>query len=201
MYQALVDHGPQVAGLPLMRGKESARVGIWIIDAGYMPDVVKRYVEGEGRRLGLPIMAARGYNFDRYRPTGKNVIGQAREQCHHTQTLVAGHFLAFNACYWREVSQKAWLASPNAPGSISFFEGRHLLFAEHITRLKLVEKLRGKYGWVWRWHMTPGWHDYQDALTMCYVGAAWSGIGTAGPPPIRKRYKETRKCKVSRDAI
>jgi hypothetical protein len=201
MYEALVDHGAQIAGLPLMREKESVRVGIWMIDAGYMPDVVRRYIEGEARKLGIQtIVAARGHGFDRYRPTGKNVIGQPREQCHHAETLVVGHFIAFNACYWREISQKAWLGTPNAPGSISLFEGRHLEFAEHITRPKLVEKLRGQYGWVWRWHTAPGWHDYQDAVTMCYVAAAWAGIGTAGPPKVRKKYKETRKCKVSRDA-
>jgi hypothetical protein len=195
MYQALVDHGPQVAGLPLMRDRQSAGVGMWIIDAGYMPDVVKRYVEGEGRRLGLTIMPARGYNFDRYRPTGKNVIGKPREQCHHAETLIAGHFIAYNACYWREVAQKAWLASPNAPGSISLFEGRHREFAEQVTRIKLVEKLRGHHGWVWRWHTAPGWHDYADTVTMAYVGAAWSGIGTAGPPVPQKPKVPRRRVK------
>lgn len=100
---------------------------------------------------------------------------------------VAGRFLAFCADYWREVSQRAFLALPNAPGSLSLYDGgRHAEFAEQVTREKLMEKLQGTYGPVWRWHVQPGWHDYGDALIMCYVGAAWGGgIGTTGAAPAQ----------------
>ena len=92
-----------------------------------------------------------------------------------------GRYIAFNADYWREVSQKAWLGTPNGPGSLSLFDGaRHVEFAEQICREKLLEKLPGQYGTVWRWATAPGWHDYGDALTMCYVAATCGGIGTSG---------------------
>jgi len=164
---------------------------------------VRRYAEGPGRTLGVSIMPARGYGFDKYRPTPKNCIGAPREQCHLTESPVAGRFMAFCADYWREVSQRAWLASPNAPGSLSLFEGRHVELAEHVTRERLIEKLQGQFGPVWRWRTAPGWHDYGDALTMCFVGAAWGGIGTTAgaghpPPASRPRYVETRRCKVRR---
>ncbi len=206
MFEALVIHGRQLAALPLTREGQGVRVGLWIIDAGYFPDVVKRYVEGPGRLLGLQVMAARGYGFDKYRPTEKNCIGKPREQCHLAESPVAGRFVAFNADYWREVSQRAWLSTPNAPGSISLFDGaRHSEFAEQVTREKLLEKIKGQYGYIWRWVTAPGWHDYGDALTMCYVASAWAGIGTASAmgetsqAPIHKQYVEKRRCKVKRD--
>jgi hypothetical protein len=194
MFEALTLHGQELAGLPLLRDGQSMRPGLWIVDAGYMPDVVRRYVDGPGRALGIPVLPARGFNADKYRPEGRGTIGRPREQCHFTESAVAGRFVAFNACYWREVTQRAFLASPNAPGSLSFFEGRHAEFAEHVTRERLIEKLQGQYGPVWRWRTAPGWHDYLDALVMCFVGAAWGGIGTGGyvepPKPTRKRYSQ-----------
>ena len=195
MAAALDAHGREIATLPLVRVGESMRPGVWVIDSSYMPDVVKRYIEGPGRTLGIPVLAARGYNHSRYRPGGKSTIGVPREQCHHACTNISGHFIAFNACYWREVSQRAWLAPPNSPGSLSLPEGRHREFADQVTREKLIEKMHGKTGTVWIWHTAPGWHDWGDCMTMIYVGAAWSGIGTGGRL-TRRRRKETRKCKV-----
>jgi hypothetical protein len=179
-----------------------------------MPDVVRRFCEGPGRALGFPVTPARGFNADKYRPDGRSTIGKPREQCHFTESAVVGRFLAFNSCYWREVCQRAWLATPNAPGSLSLFEGRHVELAEHVCREKLLEKLQGAFGPVWRWRTAPGWHDYLDALVMCYVGAAWGGIGTAGEAVLRPRrganviiyrpsrgYVETRRCKVPREDL
>jgi hypothetical protein len=197
MFEALVEHGATVAALPLSRDGEAVRPGLWIIDAGYMPDVVRRYLEGPARTLGIPVMAARGFGADKYRPAGKGTIGAPREQCHLAESAVAGRFLAFNSDAWREVSQRAWLASPNAPGSLSLFESaRHREFAAQVTREKLVEKLSGQYGPVWRWHVAPGWHDWGDAVTMLYAGAAWGGVGTGGyvapAKPTRKRYTQAQ---------
>ncbi len=141
-------------------------------------------------------MAAHGYGFDKYRPTPKNCIGAPRENCHLADGPVMGRYVAYQADAWRECAQRAWLGTPNAPGSISLFDGqRHSEIAEHICRERLLEKMQGQYGMVWRWATAPGWHDYGDALTMCYVGAAWSGIGTQGIV-FQKRHVETRKCKV-----
>lgn len=205
MFEALVLHGKELAALPFSRGGEAARIGVWFIDGGYMPDVVRRYVEGPGRTLGMLVTSARGYSADHYRPTPRNVIGAARELCHLTESPIAGRFIAFCACYWREISQRAWLGTVGAPGGLSLYDGgRHSEFAEQICRERLLEKLAGQYGMVWRWATQPGWHDYADALTMCYVAAAWNGIGTtsgagmtakARPP----RYIERRKAKTPRE--
>ncbi len=201
MFEALVAHGAGIAALPLTRAGEPARPSLWVIDAGYMPDVVRRYLDGPARTLGIPVMCARGFSADKYRPGGKGTIGAPRENCHLAESTVAGRFLAFNADAWREVSQRAWLASPNAPGSLSLFDGaRHAEFAEQVTREKLVEKLSGQFGPVWRWHSQPGWHDYGDAVTMLYVAAAWGGIGTGGgAAPRQQRPAPRRQCHVPMD--
>jgi len=199
VFEALVRHGQELSTLPLLRNGQTMRPGLWIVDAGFMPDVVRRYAEGPARTLGMPVMPARGFNFDRYRPSPKNCIGSPREMCHLTESPVAGRFVAFNACYWREVSQRAWLATPNAPGSLSLFEGKHAEFSEQVTRERLLEKLHGEFGTVWRWRTAPGWHDFSDAVTMAYVAAAWGGIGTAAgiPAPTRRRYVERRRCNIT----
>lgn len=198
MFEAIVIHGQSLSMVPLTRGGQAARIGLWLIDAGYFPDVVKRYVEGPGRTLGIQVISARGYNAQAYKPYPKNVIGKAREQCHLSESVISGRFIAFCACYWREIAQRAFLGTPNAPGSLSLFDGpRHSEFAEHICREKLLEKLHGQYGTVWRWATAPGWHDYLDALVMTYIGATWGGIGTMGaaPPPAQRAFRNMRRCR------
>jgi len=173
MFEALVAHGLQLRDL-------RNRPGLWVIDAGYMPDVVARYIQQHGARLGFPVQAMRGYSADKYRPFGKNVIGKPGEQWHRTESTVAGRFIAANMDYWREVGQRAWLGSIDAPGSVSLYRGHHREFAEQASRERLREKLYGAMGPVWRWTAAPGWRDWGDTHTMCYVAASVCGIGTGG---------------------
>ena len=197
IFEGLVEHGKQIAALPLTRGGAQVALDRWVIDGGYEHETVQRYVRGAGQNLGFPVLVARGFGFDRYRPQGKGRIGPAREQCHRAESGL-GRFIAFNADYWREVAQRAWLGSVGAPGSLSLFDGpNHREFSEQICREKLIEKLRGKAGYVWRWHSQPGWHDYGDAVYMAYVGAAEWGIETHGRRVIRKKAAPLRKPKVA----
>jgi hypothetical protein len=187
VFEMLVNTSKQIVGL-------SCRPHTWLIDGGYEHETVQRFVMGPGRKLGIRVLVARGYAADRYRPYGKNVIGEPREQCHATQWPL-GKGLAWNADYWREISQRGWLGSIGAPGSCSLFSGHHKEFAEQICREKLIEKVAGKTGMFYKWHQTPGWHDYGDCMGMVYAGAAWKGIGSSGIRKVQRRYKETRKAK------
>jgi hypothetical protein len=170
---------------------------IWLIDGGYEHETVQRYSINEGRRCGCHVLVARGYSADKYRPTGKNVIGRPKEECHYTQWPL-GKGVAFNADYWGEISQRAWLGEVGSPGSCSLFDGHHRDFAEQICRERLSEKLSSKTGLVWRWITQPGRHDYNDVMKMLYVGAAWHGIGAGLPVVPVKKYIEVRKPKVQR---
>jgi len=186
VYEALVRHGEGI-----INSKQD--ITLWIIDGGWMHDVVQRYVSEIGKGLPFPVMVARGYPADKYRP-GRNAIGAPREECHLTKWPL-GKGIAFNQHYWCEVAQRAWLGDVGSPGSCSLFAGGdHREYAEHICREKLVEKFDGKYGPVWVYHSQPGWHDYGDAMYMCYVAAAWHGVGTgAQPAPVTKAVYFTGK--------
>lgn len=186
VFEMLVQHGQQIAALPF-------RPNIWVIDGGYEHETVQRFVTCA--RMGPPGVVARGHAATNYRPYGKNVIGQPREQCHETRWNL-GPGLAWNADYWREISQRAWLGSLGAPGAVSLFAGHHREFAEQICREKLGEKLDGKMGMVWRWITIPGWHDYGDSMAMAYMGAAWTGIGTGGPGAQQQQRRAPARCKI-----
>ena len=195
IYEALVAHGNGMMQTRLVCEGQPAVITAWVIDGGYCHDVVQRYAT-EHRRLGVSVIVARGFAALTYRPYGKNLIGAAREQCHATEWPL-GKGLAFNADYWREITQRAWLGDVGAPGTCSLPKGHHQEFAEQICREKLIEKVIGKSGWFWRWATTPGWHDYGDSMTMAYAGAAWNGIGTGtGAKPLQRVGKKRRMPKV-----
>jgi hypothetical protein len=202
VFAALVDAGNGISALRFRQDGAEVACGLWLIDGGYMPDIVRRYIEGPGRSVGVTVAMVRGFSADRYRPHGKNVVGKPREWCHMTDTAIAGRHIAFCSDYWREVAQKAWLSAPNAPGSCSLYDGgRHREYAEHICRERLILKTIVNGITIWRWNTQPGWHDYGDCMTMAYVGAAWCGIGTVEAQPRATRYVERRKPKVRRQAV
>jgi hypothetical protein len=192
VFDALVRTGEQIAGLRLA-GPDRKPEGVtaWWIDAGYMGDVVRRYIDGPGRVVGVQIRAARGFSAAKYRPFGVHLIGQPREQCHMSESPVVGRFIALCVDYWREVWQKALLAEVDAPGSLSLFDpgpgSHHRNFAEQVTRERLAGKaphsITGQMEWTWI--TQPGRHDYGDCMTMAYAAAAWGGIGTTGQPERR----------------
>lgn len=188
IYDALVAHGEQIAALQFAAGEEGApapRPSLWLIDGGYFGDVVRRYVEGPGRKVGVAVAACKGFPGScnaktRYQPTARNMIGSPKEQCHMSEGPVLGRFIAFNACYWREVWQKAITATPGNIGSLQLCAGGHSEFAAQLASETLRQKINTPAGPIWDWVTAPGRHDYSDAVTICYAAAAWGGIGTGG---------------------
>ena len=190
IFSALVEHGRKLAAAPV-------RPECWIIDAGGAAfDVVLRFALHSERLCGLRAIAATGRGTRNYKPYGKSVLGEPREQCHVAVDVRGRKWVAWHADYWREQSEKAWTGSVGAPGSCSLPAGSHRTFAEQICREQLAGKgeIGGQIRWVW--NTQPGAHDYGDCMSMCYMGAAFNGIGTGGRARRRKRYKERRKCKV-----
>ena len=189
IFEALAEHGKELEGLGI-------RIDAWYIDGGYEMDVVGRFT-ASAARPNIACCLARGYGGMNYRPQSKGLIGKPREQCHAVQWQTC-RGLAWNADYWKELAQRAWLGSVDSPGSISLFRGHHHDFAAQIVREKLLEKLQGKAGPVWRWQALPGWHDYGDALAQCYAGAAFAGIGTmSAGEPVKTSKPGRRKITVS----
>jgi hypothetical protein len=190
VYEALVLHGRELAGL-------SCRPETWIIDAGGSNfDIANRFSIQSTRLCNLQAIPATGRGNRNYRPFGKSVLGQPREQCHTAVDTRGRKWVAWNADYWREVAQKGWTGSIGAPGSCSLPAGNHRTVAEQVCREQLAGKNEVGGQMVWIWNTQPGDHDYGDCMAMAYMGAAWAGIGTAGTGGRKKRYKETRKTKV-----
>jgi len=190
VYEALAAHGKYLGQLP-------CRPDAWFIDAGGQAfDVAARFAVQSVRLCGVQAIPSTGRGARNYRPYGKTVVGAPREQCHMAMDSNRRRWVAFNADYWRERAQKGWTGSVGAPGSCSLPAGHHRDFAEQICREQLQGKSEIGGQMIWVWNTQPGPHDYGDAMTMCYMGAAFNGIGTSGAVQTVRRYQETRKARV-----
>jgi len=194
--------GEQIAGLQLTKEKDTVMPDLMMIDRGYAPRAVQQFVKHA--RLPFSVRSSRGYSASHYRPHGKNVIGRPIEQAHRT-TSPLGNYTAHNADYWREVTQRAFLASTGAPGGASLWgtsAERHLSFAEHVCAEVLIEKAVGQRETLYKWGQRPGhiW-DWLDALVGCYVGAACLGLSATGEKTAAKKPKKKRKTRIREVAI
>ena len=171
----------------------------WFIDGGYELETVFRFVLGspKARIPGCATMVARGYGGN-YRPSKGNIAGKTIVDggaiVAHVSKWPLGKGVAWNSHYWHEIMQRAWLGSVGSVGACALHDGHHNDFAMQICADVLSEKLEGKFGPVWRWNKRPGVrNDYGDALAMCYMGAAFDGIGTGGVIEVKTRKKYSQK--------
>ena len=190
VYEALIVHGRELASF-------RCRNDGWYIDAsGEYFDPVNRFCAASLQLCGIQATAATGSAGKRYRPFGKNVYGQPRENCHKRSDFFDGRrriWLNWHADYWRDVSQRAWLGSIGSPGSLSLFKGHHLEFANQCSAEKLIKKgegLSGKTEWIWQ---TSAKHDYGDVMAQAFAGAAWNGVGTSGQSLAPMRRRDVRR--------
>ena len=185
IYEALVAHGKKLAALP-------CKPEAWVIDAGGAAfDAVNKFARNSVAACGLPAIPATGRPAQYYTPYGRTVLGRPREGCHMAHNERGWKWIAYNSCYWREQQQKGWTGSIGAPGSCSLPAGHHREFAEQVCREQLAGKAEMGGKMRWEWHKAPGKNDYCDAMTMCYMAAAFAGIGTGGAgAPIRQRRRQ-----------
>jgi hypothetical protein len=195
VYAALSILGRKLATYPV-------KPELWGIDASgdYFQTVCKFALASVGI-CGIQAVACSGRNGKDYKPYGPKVI-TIRQECHTRRCDPPNdrlRWLMWNADFWREVSQRAWLGDIGAPGSISLCAGQHYDFAAQASAEYLVRKgpgLSGRTEWIWR--KPAPQHDYGDALAQAYALAAFGGIGTGGQV-VRRKYVETRRCKVQRE--
>jgi hypothetical protein len=196
LYAALTVHGRALAGL-------SVRPDHWAIDAGGAQfDPVIRFAGESARVCGIPATGFTGRGAKNYKPYGKTLVaGQKREECHGAFDIKNGRqirWVPWNADYWREIMQRAWLGDVGAPGACSLFHGTHGEFAAQVAGERLLGKAEVGGQMFWNWHTVPGRHDFGDCMAQGYAAAAFGGIGTGGMSAPR-RYVETRRCKVQRE--
>jgi len=157
-----------------------------LVDRGYEPDTVHAFAEK--RKATFMIMPSLGFNAVKYVVRLNQIIGQPKEMCHEYKSL-KGSIVGHNACYWREIVQRAFLTDPGTLGSCSLYGDSkvvHLKFADEICNEVLRQKYNTDYGTRWEWE-EKGVHDKLDALVLTYVGASMIGIRTDGNVRVVKR--------------
>ena len=195
LYESLVTHGKERANCGL-------KIEEWAIDAGGGQfDPVIRFAGDAARLCGIPAHGFTGRGASKYRPWGKNVSGALREECHGCMAKKDGRtirWVAWNADYWKEAAQRAWLGEIGSPGSISLYEGSHREFATQVCADKLMGK--GEVGgqMMWNFHRVPGRNDFGDAMAQGYALAAYMGIGTHGKVEMRGGRKKYRQSDLTR---
>jgi hypothetical protein len=198
LYAGLVGLGRQIAGLPLTKGGRRVRISALLVDRGYEPETVYSFYIHAG--LPFRVFASRGYAAHKYRVIKATLVGAPYEGCHIVETGRYGQFMAHNACYWREVMQRAWLGDVGCPGGATLFKAParyHMDFADQLCAERLRQKYQTDSGLRWEWVTRSGSHnDWGDSLVGCYVTAAASGLTTAGTVVKQKKRRETRKSKI-----
>ena len=190
LFEELTKHGHALSGLPV-------KVESWAQDAGGAQyDPVVRFAGESARLCGIPSHGFRGQSSKQYKPWTKNVVkSQIKEQCHGNVDRKQGRVIRWvhwNADYWKEMMQRAWLGDVGSPGSISMYVGKHTEFAGQVCNEKLIDKKEIGGRMHWEWHKTPGRNDFGDALAQGFALAAYEGIGTSGRVKVagRKRYTQ-----------
>ncbi|MEI6971635.1 MAG: terminase gpA endonuclease subunit [bacterium] len=181
------------------------------IDRGFQGDTIHAFCRNT--RARFPIVPAWGFAATKYRPESKYTVGTPGHYCHMSESP-KGQFLAVQVDYWRELVQRSFLALPLSPGSLSLWgknPNAHQAYAENITAEMLADKAVGAVGTFWKWHSRPGAENHWlDATVGCYALLSWfryvdareglTDIGNAAAAAAAnrpKRYKETRRAKVS----
>ena len=180
LYPEIINHGKAIAGLP-----ESCRPEMWALDAGGDQfDAITPYADRIAKATGLSVMPMTGRQGLKYYAYGKTAIkSQVREHCHGCTDIKGGirlRWVAWDACYWGEVAQRAWLGAAEAPGRLSLYNGKHYDLARQICNKRLVAKEDKGGKMEWTWQNVPGKQDFHDAMAQCYALAAFGGLGTGG---------------------
>ena len=194
--QALVNHGREIYGWCKDHGLTINR---WGIDAGGKQwDAVCDFARVAKKLCGCGCLPMVGRAGRAWNPRVKTRIADERNQTVLCADQPKGwRWLTFNADFWRETAQRAWLGEVGTPGALSLFDGqgtRHGEFAAQIAAEQLEYKITLQDGRTdYRWKTTGRKHDYGDAVTMCFALAGAFGISAGGyiPPPKRRPVKYT----------
>ena len=184
-----------LAGMTFTRGDQSVRIGTLFVDrGGQYAEIAHRFASAAS--FPFRVLPAWGYAANKYMIHRSTLIGAPMEQCHIVKSQY-GAFVAYSACYWREVAQRAFLGLPAEPGGCTLYGGQgkrhHVPFAEQVCADRLHNKYDTDAGPRWDWHRRPGAAEHWgDALKGCYVAAALAGLSASGmqlEPVVAKRTK------------
>lgn len=167
-----------IASLPLFRNRR--RVTPWALcfDGGWQTATVAAFCQSV--RAPMKVIWSKGFGSRNYRPPRTSALVRLGDNCHLSESVDNGTFLAVNADYWREVAQRAHLAEPFAAGGISLFQGSAETHADWIAECcaerlldKGVDPSSGKPFWRWQ---SAGPNHFGDVLSGLFATASWFGL-------------------------
>lgn len=173
LHEALVIIGKRLYDSPY-------RPNVWGIDAsGEYFDMVLNFCKVSQQLTGLKTVAITGRGHSKYNPFVKSRVGNPREMAVMCHDKEKGNWIAFDADYWKELSQKSWNGSLGAAGSCSLPVGNHKELAEQIA----AEAFLGKadVGGMMKWTFKNAQLQKHDLGDCCYCDdmlASWEGFGT-----------------------
>lgn len=160
----------------------TAKVSAICFDGGWQTETVALGCSEITKSKLIQAVWSKGYDAKHYsrnfHEKAKVTEGcRAAEEC-HTWITANGHYLAFNADYWKEVSQTSFLAPPLSPSSSSLWgndSNLHYDYAAEVTAEHLESKVSDtRYGDIWKWKVL-GDNHYGDAHVGCMVFGAIRG--------------------------
>ena len=174
------------------------------IDGNRFTKPVVKFVKAYDGKFPFRLYILRGYSPKKYKTpatSSKTLIGKSRQRCHLQKNERQDvNDIPFDSSFWHMTSQKAFLRSPGAPGSASFYSGenvRHREICEHICADKLVDYYERNGELIYDWKKVPGKNDLGDSLAMAYVLANIAGLELDGiKMPKRKVGKKKSRAKV-----
>jgi hypothetical protein len=149
-----------------------------------------------GRRWGCPVMPSRGRAHHRFRmPKEKKARTFVNAYLDTWKSL--GRVIIHDACVWRERIQKGLTAPLGSPGSIRIWgqkNDRHPQLARQLCGERLIEKLVGETGEIYKWYLVPGaGNHWLDCAVGCGVAASIEGLKPAQQAKQKSSNRRKKK--------
>jgi hypothetical protein len=170
-----------LSDLPFARVGARVKPAVLCFDGGWKTKVVARFCAAISSRF--PVIWAKGFAESQYKPYAANgetrsgVVATPGDHTHLSRSP-NGEFLAIHTDYWRETAQRACLAEPLQPGSLSLYGDdplAHYDYAEEICAEYLADKGIGQNGSeFWKWgRVTGAQNHWLDTLSSAFAVASW----------------------------
>lgn len=157
-------------------GRAERVAAVWI-DCGYRRRTVLRTAEVWRAKTGRLVFGCQGFANRNYQARSRHVEQRGRDADFRRAEGEA--WFAQNSDLWRERAQRAFLAPPLTPGSLSLPGSdprEHLPYAEEVCAEILAEKIQRARGEpdLYLWTQRPGaGNHYLDATSGALCMAAW----------------------------
>jgi hypothetical protein len=178
--RGLVDVCERIAGQPFVRtDAQEVKLNSVLVDCGDPSTRDTIFLASRGQRLACRLIASRGrahHQFYLPDPRKKRVY----QNCFMDMWKGLGLVVVHDACVWRERLQRSMMLPAGAAGSVDLFGvggANHRELALQICSEKLVEKMTGQSGEMFRWTRVPGTRNhFLDCAVGNMVAATLEGL-------------------------